>query len=130
MPFRGDEILVRRLLLNLLDNAIKYTPAGGSIIVSCESLDGNYVLTIADTGSGIAFDDQPHIFDRFFRADKARTRAVPGDELKVTSGAGLGLSIAQWVAVAHRGELKLLSSSERGTTFVVILPAPKSPELK
>lgn len=130
LPFRGDEVLVRRLLLNLLDNSIKYTSAGGSIAVTCESLDGNYIVTIADTGSGIALDDQPHIFERFFRADKARTRAITGDEVKTTSGAGLGLSIAQWVATAHHGELKLLNSSELGTTFVVLLPAPKSPGFK
>lgn len=130
MPFRGDEILVRRLLTNLLDNAIKHTPAGGSITVTCECSEASYLLTVADTGIGIAVDAQPHIFDRFFRADKARTREAPGDETKVTSGAGLGLSIAQWVATAHHGQLELLTSSASGTTFVVTLPAPEAKDLQ
>ncbi len=129
MPFRGDELLVRRLVLNLLDNSIKHTPAPGSITVTCERRDGSYVLSVADTGNGIAPDAQPHIFDRFFRADKARTREAPGTEAKVTSGAGLGLSIALWVAAVHQGQLKLLKSSEAGTTFVVTLPAPEMQEL-
>ncbi|MDQ3474350.1 MAG: ATP-binding protein, partial [Acidobacteriota bacterium] len=124
MPIRADEGLMRRLLLNLLDNSIKHTPAGGSITVTCEHDKGNYLLTVADSGSGIALEAQPHIFDRFFRADKARTRASSTDEMNVTSGAGLGLSISRWIAEAHNGRLKLLTSSEHGTTFAVTLPAP------
>lgn len=125
MPFRGDEGLMRLLLLNLLDNAIKHTPADGSITVTCERRDEDYMLTVADTGSGIAVEAQPHIFDRFFRADKARTRASSTDEMKTTSGAGLGLSIARWIVEAHDGMLQLQSSDEYGTAFVAIFPAPR-----
>lgn len=126
MPFHGDEGLIRRLLLNLLDNAIKHTPSDGSITVTCERRSENYVLSVADTGSGIPSEAQPHIFDRFFRADRARTRAASSDERNVTSGAGLGLSIARWVAEAHDGTLRLQSSTEHGTTFTATFPAPRA----
>lgn len=120
MPFRGDEALMRRLILNLLDNAIKHTPAGGSITVSCEPKENLYLLTVADTGSGIPKNAQPHIFERFYRADKARSR-TEADGGNIMSGAGLGLSIARWIAEAHEGKLELQHSDRRGTVFVVTL---------
>lgn len=125
MPFRGDEALMRRLILNLLDNAIKHTSAGGSITVSCEPKESLYLLTVADSGSGIPKDAQPHIFERFYRADRARSRAE-ADGGNITSGAGLGLSIARWIAEAHDGTLELQRSDERGTTFAAMLPAPRA----
>ncbi|HTB94899.1 MAG TPA: ATP-binding protein [Candidatus Sulfotelmatobacter sp.] len=119
LPLNADEDLLRRMLLNLLDNAIKYAPAGGMINVDCR-LDGNsYVLRVSNTGPGIPAELQSRIFERFFRADKARSRSE-GD----TGGAGLGLSIARWIAEAHHGRLELTQSDTSGTTFTAYLPAP------
>jgi two-component system, OmpR family, sensor kinase len=124
MPFRGDENLLRRLLLNLVDNAIKYTPSGGAVTVSCKPEGNRYIITVSDTGPGIPAEAQPHIFDRFYRTDSARSRAED-DRAGLTSGAGLGLSIARWVAEAHEGSLELLRSSSAGSVFQLILPAPQ-----
>jgi heavy metal sensor kinase len=123
MPARGDENLLRRLLLNLLDNAIKHTPRGGEVTISCKREGARYITTVSDTGRGIPAGAQPHIFDRFYRADSARSRAE-GDNAGPTSGAGLGLSIARWVAEAHAGTLELLHSSRAGSVFQLTLPAP------
>jgi heavy metal sensor kinase len=125
MPFRGDENLLRRLLLNLVDNAIKYTPRGGAVTVSCRPEGKRYIITVSDTGPGIPAEAQPHIFERFYRADSARSRAED-DGAGLTSGAGLGLSIARWIAEAHDGTLELLHSSEAGSVFQLVLPAPVS----
>jgi heavy metal sensor kinase len=123
MPICGDENLLRRLLLNLLDNAIKHTQRGGAVIISCKREAIRYVITVSDTGVGIPAEAQPHIFDRFYRADSSRLRAEE-DGAGLTSGAGLGLSIARWIAEAHDGTLELLHSSNEGTVFQLILPAP------
>jgi two-component system OmpR family sensor kinase len=123
MPFRGDENLLRRLLLNLLNNAIKHTLGGGVVTISCKQEGARYVINISDTGTGIPAEAQPHIFDRFYRADSARSRAE-NDSAGLTSGAGLGLSIARWIAEAHDGTLELLRSSAAGTVFQLNLPAP------
>jgi two-component system, OmpR family, sensor kinase len=125
MPFHGDEELIRRMLLNLLDNAIKYTPAGGRVSVKCETQGKEYVLTVSDTGAGIPAEAQSQIFQRFYRADKARSRNESTNGYgATTSGAGLGLSIARLVAEAHKGSLELLRSDERGSVFVATLPSP------
>ena len=121
MPFRGDENLLRRLLLNLVYNAIKFTPRGGAVTVSCKREAQRYIITVSDTGRGIPAEAQPHIFERFYRADSARSRAED-DGAGLTSGAGLGLSIARWVAEAHDGTLELLHSSPAGSVFQLILP--------
>jgi signal transduction histidine kinase len=121
MPFRGDENLLRRLLLNLVDNAIKYTPVGGGAIVSCKRDGRHYIITVSDTGPGIPGEAQQHIFDRFYRTDSARSRAE-GEGAGLTSGAGLGLSIARWIAEAHDGTLELSQSSAAGSVFQLILP--------
>jgi two-component system OmpR family sensor kinase len=122
MPFRGDENLLRRLLLNLVYNAIKYTPSGGAVTVLCKREAQHYLITVSDTGRGIPAETQPHIFERFYRADSARSRAED-EGAGLTSGAGLGLSIARWVAEAHDGTLELLNSSPAGSVFQLILPA-------
>jgi heavy metal sensor kinase len=124
MPFLGDENLVRRLLLNLVDNAIKYTPKEGAVTVSGKRDGKRYVITVSDTGRGISTEAQSHIFERFYRADSARSRAED-DTAGLTSGAGLGLSIARWIAEAHDGSLELLHSSAVGTVFQLVLPAPQ-----
>jgi heavy metal sensor kinase len=114
-PFSGDEQLLRQMLMNLLGNAVKFTPSGGSVRISLNQAPDKFVIQVADTGSGISAEDQPHIFDRFFRADKARGAGDDGS-------AGLGLSIARSIAELHRGELTLAHSSAAGSTFRVSLP--------
>jgi heavy metal sensor kinase len=118
LPVRGDEALLRRMILNLLDNAIKYTPAGGRVTVSCERAANEYALSVTDTGPGIPAELQQKVFERFFRVDKARTRSE-----KDGGGAGLGLSIARWIAEAHQGRLILARSDSSGSTFTAFVPA-------
>ena len=101
--FSGDEGLIRRMTLNILDNAIKYTPRGGTVRVSLQRKGGECNLAISDTGLGIPAELQPRIFERFFRADQARSRNAE----KNGSGAGLGLAIARWIAEMHGGQLVL-----------------------
>ena len=115
VAIRADEDLMLQLLLNLLDNAIKYTHAGGDVSVGWR-VDGQQVeVRVRDTGVGIASEDIPHLFDRFYRVDKARSRAE--------GGAGLGLSISRWIAEAQGGSISLQSTPGQGTTFTVLLPA-------
>jgi heavy metal sensor kinase len=114
----GDEKLLRQMLLNLLDNAIKYTPAGGQVSVRLARAGAHYLITVADTGCGIPAEARPHIFERFYRADKARGR----EEKANGSGAGLGLSIAKWIAEAHEGSLSMQRSSNQVSAFVAELP--------
>lgn len=121
LPMQADEALLRRMLLNLLDNAIKYTPEGGKISLECRKQGEEYRLSVSDTGAGIPVELQTRIFERFFRADKARSRAE-GD----SGGAGLGLSIARWIAEAHQGRLELTRSDANGTTFTAWLPAERT----
>jgi signal transduction histidine kinase len=112
----GDADRLRQLLLNLVENAIKYTPPGGRMTLSLAREPGWVRVTVADTGIGIAPEDLPHIFERFYRADKARSRAM--------GGTGLGLSIAQWVAQAHGGQITVESRLGEGSVFTLWLPAP------
>ena len=115
-----DASRIRQLILNLLTNAVKYTPAGGSVRLQLGPSNGRVTLTVADSGVGIAPGDLPHIFDRFWRADSARTRT--GER----SGAGLGLAICKWIAEAHGGTLVLeASDNDKGSTFCVTLPRVK-----
>ena len=118
MSFNGDESLLRRLFLNLLDNAVKYSRPGGKVSVDCISTEMELQIDISDNGIGIPQDEQPKIFERFYRVDKARVR---GDET-ATSGAGLGLSIARWIAEIHNGKITLASTGEDGSVFTVIFP--------
>jgi two-component system, OmpR family, sensor kinase len=121
MPMRADEDLLRRMILNLLDNAIKYTPAGGNISVACGSVPDGYELSVTDSGPGIPAEMQSRVFERFFRADRARSRTG------ADSGAGLGLSIARWIAEAHRGRIELVRSDAQGSIFAARLPASSEP---
>jgi signal transduction histidine kinase len=159
MPIRADEALVRRLVMNLLDNAIKYTPEGGKVSLACTRAGGEYALTLRDTGPGIPAEARDKIFERFFRLDPACTPAsrrvvgkTDGEEgtpntgrlsadfqpehaetarasmtaeatAARTSGAGLGLAIARWIAEAHDGRLQLMHSDASGSVFTVYLPA-------
>ena len=119
---RADESLVRRMLLNLLDNAIKYTQPGGFVSVHVAHLDGAYDLSVTDSGPGIPGDLHSRIFERFFRVDKARSRKEQDG-----SGAGLGLSIGAWIASAHSGKLGLTRSGSEGSTFTATLPKQPPP---
>jgi heavy metal sensor kinase len=124
LPVRGDEQLLRRLVMNLIDNAIKYTPAGGRVSVTGSSLGARHQLRVCDTGIGIPADDQPKIFERFYRVNGASAAgALPPATPTVSSGAGLGLAIAHWIADAHGGDLSLEKSDAGGTTFLLSLPA-------
>jgi len=114
----GDPELIARVITNLLDNATKYTPRGGSVRVELESRGDRYLVSVRDDGAGIPPEAQARVFDRFFRADEARTRDPAG-----TGGAGLGLSIAWRIARAHGGDLVLTSTGAHGTVFTLALPA-------
>jgi two-component system, OmpR family, sensor kinase len=113
---RGDEELLRRMVLNLLDNAIRYTPPGGKVFTSVESQDGEVCLRVADTGVGIPPEAAPHVFERFYRVDQARSRQKPG---AAPGCFGLGLSIVKWIAESHHGAVELTSQPGAGSTFTV-----------
>lgn len=111
---RGDRDRLRQVLVNLAENAVKYTPEGGVVTLSLEHHDGWVRISVADTGIGISEEQQQLIFDRFYRTDRARSREM--------GGSGLGLSIAQRIAQAHGGRITVTSQLGAGSTFVVWLP--------
>ena len=117
-PVYGDEDLLRRMILNLLENAIKYTPPKGSVRLSLIRRQQEYRIEVSDTGTGIPEAAQSEVFSRFYRVDTARSRSDGAG-----GGAGLGLAIARWIAEAHGGSLSLVSSDPDGTTFVAVIPA-------
>jgi len=114
---QADPEALRRALLILLDNAGKYTPEGGSVRVDLSTENGTAKITVSDTGIGIAPADIPHVFDRFWRADKARSRSQ--------GGAGLGLSIAKWIAETHAGSIWVESEIGKGSVFALRVPLQK-----
>jgi two-component system OmpR family sensor kinase len=117
--FHGDEDLLRQMILNLVDNAIKHTPPGGAVRLSLIEEPRDYMISVSDNGPGIPLDAQARVFERFYRADKARAHSEDGNG----PGAGLGLAIASWIAQAHAGSLQLTRSDHKGTTFTVRLPS-------
>jgi len=114
VPIRADSEALRRALLILLDNAVKYTPSGGFVRLKLTSVDGVAIMSVADTGMGIKEADLPHIFDRFWRADKARSREQ--------GGAGLGLSIAKWITETQGGSISVRSDLGKGSAFSIQFP--------
>ncbi len=112
----GDRDRLKQALLNLGINAIQHTPPGGSVTLNLRAENGMAHLSVVDTGTGIAPDDLPHIFDRFYRADRARTSR--------SGGAGLGLAIVKWIAEAHGGHVQVASAPGQGSTFELVLPLP------
>ncbi|MDD8018572.1 MAG: ATP-binding protein [Bacteroidota bacterium] len=114
----GDPVRIRQLLLNLIDNAIKYTPEEGSVELSLTRDDGQAKIKVKDTGVGIPAEEQLKIFDRFYRVDKARSREL--------GGSGLGLSISKWIAELHGGSISVESESEKGSVFTVSFPLKHS----
>ena len=118
LEMAGDIRLIQRMLANLLDNAIKYTPAGGAVAVAARANANDSVsIVVKDSGIGIFEKDLPHIFERFYRGDPSRSQA----------GAGLGLSFARAVAHAHGGEITVENSQPSGATFRVELPTAGLP---
>jgi two-component system, OmpR family, sensor histidine kinase CiaH len=114
ISIHGDEVRLRQLLLILLDNALKYTDPGGRVNVSLSRVDGRARLIVEDTGIGIPPQDVQHIFERFYRVDRAREHE--------SGGTGLGLAIARWIVQAHHGTIKVESELGKGTKFQVDLP--------
>ena len=114
IALNADEELVKRMILNLLDNAVKYTPEGGEISLALEKQNGNAEIVVRDNGIGISEQDQQRVFDRFYRVDKARSRAL--------GGAGLGLAIVRSIVEAHGGQIRIESTPRHGSTFTVSLP--------
>jgi signal transduction histidine kinase len=114
MELRGNPDQLRQLVLILVDNALRYTPEGGRVSVDVRRVDGSAVVAVQDTGIGIDPDALEHVFERFYRADDARTRAF--------GGAGLGLSIAEQLVTGHGGRIAAESKPGQGSTFTVTLP--------
>ena len=119
----GDRTRLRQLFLNLITNAIKYTPRGGRVEVALSRRAGEATFTVRDSGIGIAAGDLPYVFERFWRADRARSRQASGDAgAPGRGGFGLGLSISEYIAQAHGGSLTVQSRLGRGSAFTVTLP--------
>jgi heavy metal sensor kinase len=114
VPVNGDPVRLTELFLNLLENAAKYTPPEGTVQVRVEEIPGAARVIVEDTGMGIPAEYLPHIFERFYRVDRARAREE--------GGTGLGLAISRWIAEAHGGGIEAASEPGRGTTMTVILP--------
>lgn len=115
LSFAGNFQSLTDLLVILLDNAVKYTKASGRVKLTAEKIDNSVLILVSDNGIGISSRDLPHVFDRFYRADAARSRSTTG-------GYGLGLAIAKQIVAAHRGTITVRSQQLRGTTFTVRLP--------
>ena len=121
----GDADRLKQLLLNLADNAVKHTPDGGRVSLRLTQTDGWVRLTVADTGAGIPPEDLPHIFERFYRAEKSRWRRPVANDTSPGAGVGLGLSISRWIAEAHGGHIEVQSELGQGSAFHVWLPLAK-----
>jgi len=111
----GDRDRLKQVLLNLISNAVQYTPEGGEIFLSLSKKKKKACLLIQDTGPGIPAEDLPHIFERFYRTEKSRTRSK-------NAGFGLGLSIAYWIIEKHKGKINVKSTEGQGTSFEILLP--------
>jgi len=117
----GDKDRLKQVLVNLVGNAIQYTPNRGQVTVGVTKVDGKACVAVSDNGPGIPAEDLPHIFERFYRGTKSRTRTRDG------KGFGLGLSIAYWIVRNHEGEIKVDSNPADGTTFTIWLPLADGP---
>ena len=120
-PVAGDPVALRRVFMNLIENAVKYNRPGGRILLSTETADDRVRVVIRDTGMGIAADQLPRLFTRFYRVDKARSRD--------SGGAGLGLAICKSFIEAHEGTIRVDSVNGEGTTFTIDLPSGEAPVL-
>lgn len=118
MPVEGDRVRLKQVVVNLLDNAVKYTPQNGAIQLRVHAVNGHAVLEVEDNGIGIPRDALPHIFERFYRVDQTR---CPDHE-----GAGLGLSIVKAICTAHGAEVEAESAVNKGSRFRVKFPLAKN----
>jgi signal transduction histidine kinase len=118
LQVNGDRDRLKQVLINLVANAIQYTPAGGDVFLSLARVGEQARIVCRDTGAGIPAEDLPHIFERFYRAEKSRTRSK-------TTGFGLGLSITKWIVEHHNGRIEVDSKEGQGTTFIIYLPLLK-----
>ncbi|MFE0485188.1 sensor histidine kinase, partial [Streptomyces tendae] len=114
VPVIADPVRIRQMIGNLVSNAVRYTPAGGSVTLRAHVDLDTVVIDVADTGTGISADELPHIFDRFWRAEKSRSRQ--------SGGSGLGLAIVRRLAEAHQGTVTAASTPNVGSTFTLRLP--------
>ena len=119
----GDEVLLRQLMMILLDNAVKFSRAGSQVRLHVGMANGSPTVVVEDDGIGITAEDLPHVFERFYRADRARGRTAGTDSDRVQAGAGLGLSIARWICDAHHATIAISSAPNDGTTVTVTFPA-------
>ncbi|MBD5653948.1 MAG: PAS domain-containing protein [Candidatus Eremiobacteraeota bacterium] len=117
----GDPDRLAQVLVNLIDNALRHTPSGGTVAIDVRTLDGAAVLVVRDTGAGIPYNDLPHVFERFYVVERSRTREV--------AGTGLGLSIVKQIVEAHGGTVTADSEFGFGATFTCVFPAVRSPAL-
>ncbi|MFN2449751.1 MAG: sensor histidine kinase, partial [Candidatus Baltobacteraceae bacterium] len=117
VTIEADRDRLAQIFVNLIDNALRYTPAGGEVIVSLDVDEGYALVRVSDTGIGIPYKDLPYVFERFYVVDRARTRDVPRG-----SGVGLGLSMVKQIAEAHGGSVAVDSRLGRSTRFTVRLP--------
>jgi two-component system phosphate regulon sensor histidine kinase PhoR len=117
LSIRGDFRKLRHMLANLVDNAVKYTLAGGTVTVSARDVSGSVEISVKDTGIGIDQKDIARIFEKFYRGDESRSR----------QGSGLGLALARSIAEAHRATLSVESIPGQGSTFTVLFPRPSDP---
>lgn len=120
----GDRDRLKQVLVNLISNAVQYTPAGGQVNLALRRVDSQAQLIIRDSGPGIPEADLPHIFERFYRGERSRKRSTSGGQ---TSGFGLGLSIAYWIVRNHNGSINVVSKEGQGTTFTILLPVYQEP---
>ena len=116
-PIIGDAERLARVVVNLVHNAVKFTPSGGSVHVSADVADGSVTVRVSDTGVGIAPEDLPRIFERFYKSDRARA----------SGGTGLGLAVVKHIVEAHGGTVNVESEQGRGSTFSFAIPVPSSP---
>ncbi len=114
-PVFADKGWIRHLLINLLDNALRYTPPGGVVTIRLAAAEGGVSIAVHDTGPGIAAGHLPHLFERFYRVEPARDRE--------SGGVGLGLAIVKEIAEAHGGRVRVESEAGKGSTFIVTMPA-------
>src|SRR5208283_1055800 len=118
LTVNGDKVKLRQLFINILENAVRYTPADGQISIALMKKESDAVVSIVDTGIGIPAEHLTHIFERFYRVDKARARA--------DGGVGLGLAIAKIIAESHKGKIDVASEVGKGTTFKISIPLAKT----
>ena len=122
VPVTGDWMMLRQAIVNLLDNAIKHSPPGATVTLASQAQGEQMEISVSDQGEGISAEQLPHVFDRFYRVDAARSR----QNETVRSGFGLGLAIARWAVEAHGGHIAAESTPGKGSVFRIALPRERT----